>query len=274
MSAHGLAGNADRRQGGDDKPHHYRMASPCDEGNEMTETQTLKTAIVGLIRRAAMEDELLLISTSGSDDGGDAKRWAPAPIVAHNAQFKREQVTRLEAVLHGETPPEFAAVDHTSEVTYRAFAALSPALVAETSSRTTDDLVTSLLRVPEDDLIDPSRHDWLRGRPLWLQVIVRGFWHPLGHVGDWYVANGMTERGVALRRDAVAFTEYLHAPAESQGMAWFSLACTHATVGTTEEAVVALERAATLNHDLRARVATEPELEAIREDRRVVALIG
>ncbi len=57
-------------------------------------------------------------------------------------------------------------------------------------------------------------------------------------------------------------------------MAWFSLACTYATLGTTEEAVLALERAATLNQDLRARVATEPELEAVREDRRVVALVG
>ncbi len=246
----------------------------CEKGSDVTDTRTLRAAIVGLIRLAAMEDELLLLSASDRDDVSDSQRWAPVPTVAHNTHFKREQVTRLEAVLHRETPPEFTAVDHTSEATYRAFAALSRALIASTSRQTTDDLVDLLLRVGDDDLVDPSRHDWLRGRPLWLQVIVRGFWHPLGHVGDWYVANGMTERGVALRRDAVAFTEYLHAPAESQGMAWFSLACTYAALGTTEEAVVALERAARLNHDLRARVATEPELAAVRQDRRVVALIG
>ena len=240
----------------------------------MTDTQTLKTAVVGLIRRAALEDELLLISTSARDEVGDPQRWAPVPTVAHNTQFKREQVARLEAVQRHEMPPEFAAVDHTSEATYRAFAALSPARVAEASRQTTDDLIDALLRLPDDDLIDPTRHEWLRGRPLWLQIIVRGFWHPMGHIGDWYVANGMTERGVALRTDAVAFAEYLHAPAELQGMAWFSLACTYAALGTTEEAVVALERATALNHDLRARVATEPELEAVRNDRRVVALIG
>jgi hypothetical protein len=240
----------------------------------MADTRILRAAVVGLIRRAAMEDELLLLTTSGRDDAGDAHHWAPVPTVAHNTHFKREQVSRLEAVLRRETPKEFAAVDHTSDATYRAFAALDPAIVAETSRQTTDDLVDSLLRLADDDLIDPGRHEWLRGRPLWLQVIVRGFWHPLGHVGDWYVANGMTDRGVALRRDTVAFTEYLHAPAESQGMAWFSLACTCSTLGTTEEAVVALQHATTLNHDLRARVATEPELEAVRRDRRVVALIG
>jgi len=239
----------------------------------MTDTRGLRTAIVGLIRLAAMEDELLLLSTAGHDDAGDAHHWAPLPTVAHNTHFKREQVSRLEAVLRDEIPPEFAVVDHTSEATYRAFATLSPALVAETSRHTADDLVDTLLRLSDDDLMDPSRHEWLRGRPLWLQVIVRGFWHPTGHVGDWYVANGMTERGVAMRRDAVASAEYLDAPAQAQGMAWFSLACTCVVLGSAEEAVGALERAATLNHDLRGRVATEPELEAVRDDRRVVALI-
>ena len=144
----------------------------------MTDTRALKTAVVGLIRRAAMEDELLLLSTAGRDDVGDAQRWAPAPTVAHNTQFKREQVARLEAVLRHETPPEFAAVDHASEATYRAFAALSPTHVAEASRQTADDLVDSLLQLSDDDLIDPSRHEWLRGRPLWLQVIVRGFLAP------------------------------------------------------------------------------------------------
>jgi hypothetical protein len=239
----------------------------------MTDTRALRTAIVGLIRRAAIEDELLLIATSDRDDLGDAQRWAPVPIVAHNTQFKRDQITRLESILRQEAPPEFAMVDHTSDATYRAFAALSPSLVAESSRQATDALVTSLLLLPDDDLIDPSNHEWLRGRPLWLQVIVRGFWHPMGHVGDWYVANGMSERGLGLRRDAVATAEYLHAPSESQGMAWFSLACTQASLGSREEAVVALERAATLNHDLRERVATEPELEVLRDDRRVVALM-
>jgi hypothetical protein len=57
-------------------------------------------------------------------------------------------------------------------------------------------------------------------------------------------------------------------------MAWYSLACTYAAAGTTDGAVEALEHAAALNHDLRARIATEPDLEALRQDRRVAVLIG
>jgi len=241
---------------------------------DMTETQALRTAIVGLLRCAAMEDELLLVSTSDRDWPGSAERWAPVPTVAHNTEFKRQQVIRLEAVLHHQMPPGFTEIDHRCERTYRAYAEMSPSIVAEDSRRTTNDLVDALLLVPDADLSDPARHEWLRGRPLWLQTIVRGFWHPTGHVGDWYAANDMAERGIALRRDAVATAEYLHAPDPARGMAWFSLACTYAAADTTDGAVEALEHAAALNEDLRARIATEPDLETVRQDRRVTALIG
>jgi hypothetical protein len=241
-------------------------------GYGMNDTRALRTAIVGLIRCAATEDEMLLVSTSDNHEIGSAERWAAAPTIAHNTQFKREQVARLEAVLHHEDPPEFAAIDHASERTYRDFSAISPKLVAEESRKTTDALVDALLLLPDADLIDPSLHDWLRGRALWLQIIVRGFWHPLGHVGDWYVANAMAERGIALRQHAVATAEYLHAPKESCGMAWYSLACTYAALGIADEGVVALRHAAALNDDLRARAATDPDLESLRADARVAGI--
>ncbi len=240
----------------------------------MSDTQELRAAIVGLIRCAATEDEMLLISRSDNHDVGSAERWAPVPTVAHNTQFKREQVIRLEAVLHDEEPPESPAFDHTSEPTYRAFAELSSAVVAEESRRTTDALVDLLLLLPDADLLDPTRHEWLRGRALWLQIIVRGFWHPMGHVGDWYVADAMRERGIALRQQAVATAEYLHAPKELCGMAWYSLACTYAALGMADEGVVALRHAAALNDDLRARAATDPDVELLRADGRVAAFIA
>jgi hypothetical protein len=243
------------------------------KGNDVTNTLGLRTAIVGLIRCAATEDEMLLTSTSDRDDSGSAHQWAPVPTVAHNTQFKREQVTRLQAVLDHEEPPDFALVDHACERTYRAFADIAPQVVADESRQTADDLVDALLLLPEEDLIDPTRHEWLRGRPLWLQIIVRGFWHPMGHVGDWYLANAMPEHSLRLRKQAVATADYVDAPGEARGMAWYSLACTCAALGATDEAVAALEHATALNHDLRARVATDSDLEALREDGRVAALL-
>lgn len=239
----------------------------------MTNTNELRTAIVGLLRSAAMEEEMLLVLTSRQADPGSPKQWAPLPTVAHNTAFKRQQVERLKAVIRQIAPPDFPEVDHTSESVYSKYAAASAEAVAAASLRTTDDLISALSALADDDLIEPSRNPWLRGRPLWLQTIVRGFWHPMGHIGDWYVTNAMVERGVALRMHAVATAEYLQAPDASRGMAWFSLACTYAALGTSDGAIDALEHASELNQDLRARIATEPELAALRTDYRVAALI-
>jgi hypothetical protein len=94
----------------------------------------------------------------------------------------------------------------------------------------------------------------------------------MGHVGDWYVANAMRERGIALRQHAVATAEYLHAPKESCGMAWYSLACTYAALGMADEGAVALQHAAALNDDLRARALTDPDLESLRAAGRVAGI--
>lgn len=240
----------------------------------MTDTTALRTAIVGLLRSAVMEEELLLVATSRREDAGSAECWAALPTIAHNTMFKRQQVIRLQAVLAHEVPPNFVEIEHQSEQVYREYAAGSAETVAEESRRAVDDLVDALLSISDEDLMEPARHPWLRGRGLWLQTIVRGFWHPMGHTGDWYVAHEMQEHGVALRRHAVATAQYLNAPNPSQGMAWFSLACTCATVGTTDAAIEALGHASELNSDLRERIATEPDLAPLRNDRRVAALIG
>jgi hypothetical protein len=52
--------------------------------------------------------------------------------------------------------------------------------VAAASSETAQALIAGLGATPDEDLLDAARHPWLRGRQLWLQVIVRGFWHPAG----------------------------------------------------------------------------------------------
>ena len=107
------------------------------------------------------------------------------PTVAHNTEFKHQQVQRLEAVLSGTTPPAFGDIDHSSETVYRRYASQPAAAVAAASLRTAEELAGALAAVPDEDLTDPLRNPWLAGRQLWLQIIVRGFWHPAGHVGEY-----------------------------------------------------------------------------------------
>src|SRR5690242_4085754 len=70
----------------------------------------LRTAVTGLIMQAAAEEEMLLASAPRQEqDGPD--RWAAIPVIAHNSQFRQQQVIRLDAVRAGGCPGRSARPD-------------------------------------------------------------------------------------------------------------------------------------------------------------------
>jgi hypothetical protein len=131
------------------------------------------------------------------------------------------------------------------------------------------DLLTELRLVRDEDLLDPSRNPWLRGRQLWLQVVVRGFWHPAGHLGAYYAGHGDDDQAIALASHAVATADYLHAPDQARGVAGYNLACAQAGAGLLDAAQAALSAAVALNPDLRANAARDGDLAALRDSGQV-----
>jgi hypothetical protein len=133
-------------------------------------------------------------------------------------------------------------------------------------------LLTELTQACDEDLLDPARNPWLRGRQLWLQIIVRGFWHPAGHLGEYYLRHGQAGQAVALAEHAVAAAGYLGAPAQARGMASYNLACAYTAAGRLDTAAAALETAMALNADLRANAARDPDLAPVRDSGQLATL--
>src|SRR5260370_14174089 len=225
----------------------------------MTSARQLKSAIIGLVGFAATEEQVLLAG-SPPDEAGSRQHWAALPVVAHNTEFKAQQVQRLLAIRLNRVPEDFTEVDHASSQVYLGYAAQPPDRVAAESNRVTGDLIEGLRTVSADDLFDPSRNPWLRGRQLWLQIIVRGFWHPTGHLGEYYLRHGQPERAVALAENAVAVAGYLGAPAPARGMASYNLACARAGAGLLDQAAAAVARGPPPNPRVRAHAGPHREL--------------
>lgn len=226
-------------------------------------TTSLRRAITGLIGLAATEEQRLAAAADPAERGS-AECWAAVPVIAHNTEFRQQQVTRLRAVRAGATPPEFAEADHESAALYAELSARPAGAVAAAGWTSAGDLLTEVTQVSDGDLLDPGRNPWLRGRQLWLQVIVRGFWHPAGHLGEYYVRHGQAGEAVALAEHAVAAAGYLSAPAQARGMASYNLACAFTAAGRLDAAVAALDAAVALNPDLRANAGRDPDLAALR----------
>ncbi len=241
----------------------------------MTDIRQLRAAISGLIGLAATEEQALLASVPEAEaEAGHPTRWAAIPVIAHNTEFRRQQVIRLKAVADGEIPPEFGDIDHASADFYRELAATPADSAARESWQVAGDLIAGVQSAVEDDLLDPSRNVWLRGRQLWLQIIVRGFWHPTGHLGEYYLSHQQPGRAVALAENSVAVARYLGAPAPAQGMASYNLACARARSGLLDEAAAAVAEAVALNPDVRANASRDRDLAAVRDTGRLAAVLG
>jgi hypothetical protein len=230
----------------------------------MTSTRQLKRAIIGLIAFAATEEQVLLAG-SPAEETGSPQNWAALPVVAHNTEFKAQQVERLLAIRQSRVPQDFTEVSHSSSEVYLGYAVQPSDRVAAESNRVTGDLIEGLKSAGAEDLLDPSRNPWLKGRQLWLQVIVRGFWHPTGHLADYYLAHGQADRAVGMAAHALATARYFGVPDEACGMASFNLACAQAKAGCLEDAAATVRETIGLNPGLRAKMGTEPDLAALRD---------
>jgi hypothetical protein len=228
----------------------------------MTGDDGLRAAVTGLTGLAATAEQELLADPQPTT-AGTAEHWAAAPVVAHNTEFRRQQVQRLRAIRCGQAPPEFAEVDHASAALYAELSAQPADAVARDSWRVAGELAEEMRLVSREDLLDPARNPWLRGRQLWLQVVVRGFWHPMGHLGAYYLGHGQPQRAVALAEHAVASADYVGAPAPARGMASYNLACARAGAGQRDDAAAALAAAIALNPDVRANALRDKDLAGV-----------
>jgi hypothetical protein len=237
----------------------------------VNDTRPLREAVAGLLSFAAAEEQALLFAAPLVEEGSP-DRWAAAPLVAHHNQFKTQQAERLSALRSGHVPPAFAEVDHSSADVYRGYCAVASGDVLRECRRVSTQLIDGLWALPDEDLLDPARHPWLNGRLLWLQIIVRGFWHPTGHLGEYYLSHGQPDRAVALQSHGLATARYLRAPAQAAGMAGYSLACALARAGRPSEASTVLAEAIEANPDLMANAGRDPDLAGLREAGLVAAL--
>jgi hypothetical protein len=186
------------------------------------------------------------------------------PVVAHNTEFRRQQVQRLRAVRCGQAPPAFAEIDHRAAAVYAELAAQPADAVGRDSWRVAGELAEEMRLISDEDLVEPARNQWLNGRQLWLQVVVRGFWHPAGHLGEYYVQHGQTDRAVAMAEHAVGTADYLGAPAPVRGMAAYNLVTAEASAGLLDAAAATLATAIALNPDVRQNALRDSDLAELR----------
>jgi hypothetical protein len=241
----------------------------------VTRTTQLRETITGLIAFVASEEEIVLRAAENDRAGeGTAAAWAAAPLVAHNTEFKKQQVHRLESIGASVTPVKFHEIDHHDIRVYEHYATYGVEEVRLEHRVVTQRLIDLVFELGDDDLLDPSRHEWLGGRKLWLQIVVRGFWHPAGHIGEYYLTHDQSDRAIYLARHALVKTQHLQAPDAVVAMAAYNLACIYARSRLLDEAVLAITLAVEKNPEFRDKFRHEQDVESLRESGQLSELLN
>ena len=137
-----------------------------------------------------------LLAAVGEDrlgwPGAAGPDWSVKDAIAHITAWRGRTIARLDAALHGTTPPpppwpadldEDApgAVDRVNAWFYEQARGKTPATVLAESEASWQELARLVAALPEADLRTPGRFPWLDGEPLWM-VLYWSFEHVHEHI--------------------------------------------------------------------------------------------
>jgi len=222
---------------------------------------------------AARAKELEVLAPHVDDsEPAEPGTWTVKDTVAHLAAWREYAVAEIEAGLAGGESPELESDEETQNAKlYAEMRGLSAKDVLHRAARSWAALADGIQGCSEQQLVGPRP-----GRPgmqLWHAVRGNGYAHLGEHLGYWYEANGDL-RGA---EDAAIWARDLSGaiPNDSErGNGEYDLACFYAKRGRAAEALGHLERAVSLNPELRDWAAKDADLDPIRSQPEVARLLA
>ena len=238
----------------------------------------LRAGIVSLLEHMRSEERLFAqrLSAAERTRKGSPAQWGAKAVLAHVAEFRAEQIVRLEAARDGTEPPEFPIRDHADRELYAAYTGRNWEQVAAGAEHTAARLAELTEELDEHVLFTAGLFPWLRGRALWAQVLVRGVWHPSAHLHQYLAERGHFERVVELQESVLEAATRAGIPDSPGGrpFALYNLACARSLVGEVEPALAELAEAIRLDPALAVAARDDDDLRIVRADARFETAVG
>jgi hypothetical protein len=188
-------------------------------------------------------------------------------MIAHIMLWRERQGDRLEAARAGETPTlvhSHEGIDAINDEAYDQFQKLSWPEVWDKSEKAFVRFLELVDAFSESELFDPDRYPWMNGRPLWRQIAVNGFAHPLAHISERYLEEGNRAKAVEVERFSTETGLSMEDSPGWRGGMWYNLACFYVKIEDYEAALTLLQEAFILNPGLKEWGLQDPDLEALR----------
>jgi hypothetical protein len=223
-------------------------------------------ALTGLLDRARFAEDGMVagLSLAERSAAGTLDRWAAKDLIAHVTSWHANLVEMLEAVLRGETPPPRPDVHQANARTFEENAAKPWEQVLADAGAASERLRALLPQLSDKDMLDPGRYAWRKGQPLAPTVVLRLYWHPMLHLGEFYVQRGDRGSADALRADLLRTADELAWVPPLRGQTLYMVACSSAALGEPAVALSTLRESLALAPYLMQWSQQDPSLASLR----------
>jgi tetratricopeptide (TPR) repeat protein len=211
--------------------------------------------------------EALCVDAPPDASGG----WSAKDHLAHLAWWRDRTARLVEAVRTGADPPPPVDDDTQNAIIYRDYRDRPAAEIVAEARQSWDHIAAAIEACSEDDLLRPHPH--VKDRNLMDSGPSNG-----GHLGShlmfWYLEQGDEATAEAAMRWAHELETAAAADAKARAYATYNFACFYGRLGRAGDALPLLRESVNDAPDLAEWARKDPDLDRIRSDKAVMALLG
>jgi hypothetical protein len=223
---------------------------------------------------AARERESVLIQLCDDTPSPDPDRWTAKDNVAHLSAWREQAALTLDAMRSDRPLPELPGagdIDAFNQSIHEEHRDDSAETVKASAASSYAHLIDAVRACSDEDL---RRERPAGAGPLWRIVPGDGHAHVAQHLSYWYDEHGDPAGAEEVAVWAHTLEVHLFPDAADRAVADYNLACFYARTGRAEPAFPLLRDALQARPDLIVWASEDPDLETIRTDPEVAALLA
>jgi tetratricopeptide (TPR) repeat protein len=226
----------------------------------------LKQRLVELLEHAYGQEQAFVQSLPDEDRSavGTFESWSAKDTIAHIAAWKERAAQVLAALRRGEPGPECGGLDRFNARIFQEHQNLPWSEILEGSRQAHRSLRVQTQATSDEVLVAPEQAD-VNDEPVWWFVVGAGCNHSLGHLAQYYIAQGNATLVVEMQEEVAGPLFRLDEGPDWHSLVHYGLAIYYAAAGQMEQAMEALRAAHRLNPGLVERAQEDPSLISIRE---------
>lgn len=230
------------------------------------ENTPFKLLLLNLLQTAYEAQQTWFQGLSAEEQAatGSVERWSARNHIAHLTFWRKRLNFKLEAVLRGEQPSEFPALDPTDASILQQYQLRPLAEILSESEEAHHKLLTLTRLFSEEDLLY-QHYSWVdAGSSLGGTIMCKGYSHPLEHIAQFYLERNDLAQATRTRETLVDQILPTTVPTNSKGIEVYNLACFYATNNILGKVLETLLDALRFYPDLKEWALNDPDLIVVR----------